>query len=89
MLCLKIAGWVANSVDPDEMSHTAVSHLGLHFAQACLSKYIWYKVVVSLFCVTATVFQFQIFEEQIFTHFESYVYSWRALNENITVRNVC
>ena len=25
MLCLKIAGWVANSVDPDEMSH-----LGIH-----------------------------------------------------------
>ena len=30
MLCLKIAGWVANSVDPDEMPHSAVSHLGLY-----------------------------------------------------------
>ena len=29
-LCLKIAGWVANSVDPDEMLHSAASHLGLH-----------------------------------------------------------
>ena len=30
MLCLKIAGWVANSVDSDEMPHSAASHLGLH-----------------------------------------------------------
>ena len=29
-LCLKIAGWVANSVDPDEMPHSAASHQGLH-----------------------------------------------------------
>ena len=28
MLCLKIAGWVANSVDPDETPHSAASHLG-------------------------------------------------------------
>ena len=26
-LCLKIAGWVANSVDPDETWHSAASHL--------------------------------------------------------------
>ena len=30
MLCLKIAGWVANSVDPDETPRSAASHLGLH-----------------------------------------------------------
>ena len=30
MLCLKIAGWVANSVDPDETPHSAESHLGLN-----------------------------------------------------------
>ena len=30
MLCLKIAGWVANSVDPDETPHSAASHLGLN-----------------------------------------------------------
>ena len=30
MLCLKIAGWVANSVDPDETPRSAVSHLGLY-----------------------------------------------------------
>ena len=30
MLCLKIAGWVANSVDPDEMPHSAASHLVLY-----------------------------------------------------------
>ena len=26
----KIAGWVANSVDPDETPRSAASHLGLH-----------------------------------------------------------
>ena len=30
MLCLKIAGRVANSVDPDETPHSAASHLGLN-----------------------------------------------------------
>ena len=30
MLCLKIAGWVANSVDPDETSRSVASHLGLY-----------------------------------------------------------
>ena len=30
MLCLKIAGWVANSVDPDQVTCSAVSHLGQH-----------------------------------------------------------
>ena len=30
MLCLKNAGWVANSVDPDETPRSAASHLGLH-----------------------------------------------------------
>ena len=30
MLCLKIAGWVTNSVDPDEVSHPVASHLRLH-----------------------------------------------------------
>ena len=29
-LCLKIAGWVANSVDPDETPRSAASHLGLY-----------------------------------------------------------
>ena len=29
MLCLKLAGWVANSVDQDETPHSAASHLGL------------------------------------------------------------
>ena len=44
---------MANSVDPDETSRSAVSHLGLYclfcgissgsilFAEACLSEYIW------------------------------------------------
>ena len=30
MLCLKIARWVTNSVDPDETPHFVASHLGLH-----------------------------------------------------------
>ena len=31
ILCLQIVGWVANSADSDEMPHSVVSHLGLHF----------------------------------------------------------
>ena len=37
MLCLKIGGWVANSVDPDEtphlplIHHSVASHQGLHY----------------------------------------------------------
>ena len=27
----KVAGWVANSVDPDQMLHSAASDLGLHY----------------------------------------------------------
>ena len=30
MLCLKFAGWVSNSVDPDETLRSAGSHLGLN-----------------------------------------------------------
>ena len=30
MLCLKIAEYVANRVDPDEMLHSVASHLDLH-----------------------------------------------------------
>ena len=37
MLCLKIAGWVANSVDPADMPHSVASHLGLH----CLLKLLY------------------------------------------------
>ena len=34
MLCLKIAGWAANRIDPDETPRSVASHLGLH----CLLK---------------------------------------------------
>ena len=34
MLCLNVAGWVANIVDPDEMPHSVASHQGLQ----CLLK---------------------------------------------------
>ena len=41
MLCLKIAGWVANSVDPDETPCSAASHLGLYclLRPVCLNTY--------------------------------------------------
>ena len=41
MLCLKIAGGVVNSVDPDEMPLSAASHLGLHclLRPVCLNTY--------------------------------------------------
>ena len=48
MLCLKIAGWVANSVDPDEMPHSAASHLGLH----CLLKPVWIHMANRVTCIT-------------------------------------
>ena len=37
MLCLKIAGWVANNVDPDETLQFVASHMGLH----CLLRPVW------------------------------------------------
>ena len=43
MLCLKIAGWAANSVDnvdPDETPHSAASHQGLHCLRRRLPEYI-------------------------------------------------
>ena len=30
LMCLKVAGCVANSVDPDQMPHSVASDLGLH-----------------------------------------------------------
>ena len=41
MLCLKIAGGVANSVDPDEMPHVVAFHLGLYclFRPVCPNAY--------------------------------------------------
>ena len=41
MLCLKIAEWVANSVDPDETPRSAASHLGLYclLRPVCLNIY--------------------------------------------------
>ena len=36
MLCLKIAEWMANTVDPDETPCFVASDLGLH----CLAKYV-------------------------------------------------
>ena len=41
MFCLKIAGWVANSVDPDETPPQVASHLDLHclLRPVCLNTY--------------------------------------------------
>ena len=36
MLCLKIAGWEANSVDPNETPRSAAPHLGLY----CLLRHV-------------------------------------------------
>ena len=38
----KVAGWVANIVDPDQTPRSVTSDLDLHpvFAQVCLSEYI-------------------------------------------------
>ena len=47
LMCRKNAWCVANSVDPDQMLHYAVSDLGLQFAQACLSK--WFGKIWHLF----------------------------------------
>ena len=45
MMCLKIARWVANSVD-HEMPHSGVSHLGLHclLRPVCLNTYSKYSI---------------------------------------------
>ena len=50
MLCLKIAGWVANSVDPEEITHFAASHLGLHclLRPVCLNTYDKYGTIIIL-----------------------------------------
>ena len=40
MFCLKIAEWVANSVDPDGTPHFVASHVRLLLFWACLAKYV-------------------------------------------------
>ena len=52
MLYLKIAGWVANSGDPDEMQHSAASHLGLLclLVPFCLNMYGKYAILD--FCIS-------------------------------------
>ena len=42
--CIKIAGWVANSIDPDQMLHSAASDLGLHCLHS-LSVYTFRETV--------------------------------------------
>ena len=55
LLCLKIAEWVANSVDPDEMSCSVVSHLGLHCLLRPVSPNTVYMYVVFLHIVTSNI----------------------------------
>ena len=47
MLCLKIAGWVANSVDPDETPRFAASHLDLYclLRPVCPNTYGKYGII--------------------------------------------
>ena len=40
MFCQKIAGWVINSVHPDETMQSGVSSGSTLLAQACLVKYV-------------------------------------------------
>ena len=51
MLGLQIAGWVANSEDPDETPQNAASHLGLHclLRPICPNTYGKYGNVVSTY----------------------------------------
>ena len=54
MLCLKIAGWLANSEDPDETPQNAASHLGLHclLRPVCPNTYSKYgKLHQNCFCL--------------------------------------
>ena len=51
-----IAGWVANSMDPDQMLHSVASDLGL-FAQACLSVNIGKILYLSLGLNTVPFFR--------------------------------
>ena len=46
-LCLKIAGWLANSADSDETPRSVASHLGLHclFRPVCLNTYGIYRTI--------------------------------------------
>ena len=50
MLCLKAAGWVANSVDPDETPRSAASHLGLYclLRPVCPNTYGKYGIITLL-----------------------------------------
>ena len=50
MLCLKIAGWVANSVDPDEMPRSAAPHLGLNCLLRPVCPNTYGKYGVLFFC---------------------------------------
>ena len=50
-MCLKISGWVANSVDPDEMPRSAASHLGLHCLLRPVCPNTYGKYVNYLFCL--------------------------------------
>ena len=45
-MCLKTAGLVTNRVDPDQMSHSAASDLGLHclFMHVCLNTWGKYNI---------------------------------------------
>ena len=54
MLCLKIAGWMANSVDPVETPRSAASHLGLNclLRPVCPNTYGKYGIVFMLWLVT-------------------------------------
>ena len=47
MLCLKVAGYVANRVDPDEMPCSAASHLDLHCLLRLICQNTYDKYIMS------------------------------------------
>ena len=53
LVCLKSAGQVANSTDPDQMLHSAASDLGLHclLRLACLNNYVGWLGEVKVSCI--------------------------------------
>ena len=71
MLCLKIAGWVANSVDPDETPHSAASHLGLYclLRPVCPNIYGKYGIystrTLFLFFIKISIFFFIFLHDNI------------------------
>ena len=58
LMCLRTAGWVVNSVDPDQMPQNVASDLGLHCLLRPVSLKIWRKCSTTLVVVSCRQFVF-------------------------------